>query len=311
MSASGASGAEAVAHLSGALLWALERLDTSGEQALTGSERASLLRDLRKSKLRRPDVVLRFSKDALAQAGPGSIEELNLFEQISLASMDVGEQSLLDFFMQKLSKRFAPSSSNRMDRLRGMKLESEGRFDEALELYAIVLKKSPSNMLVMKRVACVHRQKGDIAAAVAELHKILKLFSSDAATWLELSEIHLGRGEYAEGAHCLEELVMLDPECAHYHARLADTYYTIGGSEHLLLARKHYTMSLNRQHGIVNLRALYGLMAACRALQQLTDLPAAQKDLTKALFDFAKDTVVEVKVSGVGGRRPPTFIATL
>jgi len=287
------------------LLRALERLD----QGQSVGDKVSLLRDLRRSKLRRPDVVLKLADGARAQATRGSVEELNLFEQVSLASMDLGETSLLAQFMQLLAARVgggieatasssAPSSSSRLDRLRGMKLESEGKFGEAIELYAEVLKKNPSNMLVMKRIACVYRQQGQIQEAVEELHKILKLFSSDSTTWLELSEIHLSRGEYAEAAHCLEELVMLDPDCAHVHARLADTYYTIGGAEYLLLARKHYTFSLNRQNAPINLRAHYGLVATCRALLELPDLPggAAQKDVTRALLDLGRDTAE--KMSG-------------
>ena len=42
--------------------------------------------------------------------------------------------------------------------------------------------------------------------AVNQLHKILKLFPADQAAWMELSEIHLTRAEYAAAAHCLEEV---------------------------------------------------------------------------------------------------------
>ena len=265
-------------------------------ESLSSAEKASILKDLRKTKLRRPDVVLRFGDESLGRR-PNLIEELNLLEQISLAAMDLGEAGTLEKHMEKLSKRFPVQSSCRMDRLRGMKLESEGRFQEALDIYTEVLKKNPANMLVMKRIACVYRQQGNLEKAVQELHKILKLFSSDHTTWLELSEIHLGRCEYLEAAHCLEELVLLDPECAHFHARLADVYYSIGGQEHLLSARRHYTLSLNRQTAKVNLRALYGLMAACRALSLLGDLDQFQKDLTKSLRDFAREQAGEL--SGV------------
>jgi len=282
--------------MNASVLQLLEKVD-SGVQ-LSNAEKGAIVRDLRKSKLRRPDVVLRFAEHAQERT-LGEIDELNLFEQISLASMDLGEQGMLDKFMQKLSKRFPSHSSSRMERLRGMKLESEGKFSEALALYTEVLKKNPSNMLIMKRIACIYRQQGLIQDAVNELHKILKLFSSDATTWLELSEIHLSRGEFAEAAHCLEELVMLDPDCAHFNTRLADTYYSIGGAEHLILARKHYTLSLNRQSAKVNLRALYGLMASCRALLAAEDsLEPSQRELTKTLLQFARDQVDELCGTG-------------
>lgn len=278
----------------GALLKLLAKLDRG--ESLASAEKGSILKDLRKTKLRRPDVVLRFGDESLGRR-PNEIEELNLLEQISLAAMDLGEAGTLEKHIEKLSKRFPAQSSCRMDRLRGMKLESEGKFQEALDIYTEVLKKNPANMLIMKRIACVHRQQGNLEKAVQQLHSILKLFSSDHTTWLELSEIHLGRCEYLEAAHCLEELVLLDPECAHFHARLADVYYSIGGQEHLLSARRHYTLSLNRQSAKVNLRALYGLMATCRALLLLGGLDQFQKELTKSLRDFAR--VQADELSGV------------
>ena len=273
------------------LLALLSKADAGEDIGRQG--KASILRELRKSKLRRPDVVLKFQKDALANK-TGEADELNLLEQISLAAMDVGEGELASSCIDKLSRRF--KTSVRVDRLKGMKLESEGKYDQALELYTEVLKTSPSNLLVMKRIVCVYRQQGKIAEAVEQLHKILKLFASDGNTWNELAEIHISRGEYVEAAHCLEEVLLLDPECAHAHARLADTYYTIGDQEHLLLARKHYTMSLNRQNAQVNLRALYGLMASCRALLALPapGVDASQKELCSAMLEQCRESVSDV-----------------
>ena len=49
--------------------------------------------------------------------------------------MDLGEKSILEQFIKQLAKRF--HSSNRMERLKGMKLESEGKFTEALDVYWI------------------------------------------------------------------------------------------------------------------------------------------------------------------------------
>jgi hypothetical protein len=49
---------------------------------------------------------------------------------------------------------------------------------------------------------------------------------------------------------------MLKPSSAVYHNRLADVYYSIGDEEHLRLARKHYTLSLNQQAAEINVRVL-------------------------------------------------------
>jgi hypothetical protein len=74
---------------------------------------------------------------------------------------------------------------------------------------------------------------------------------------------------------------------AHFHTRLAEAYYTqgkgyrpyvspmsmlrnfdhlLGGYDHLVLARKHYSSSLTMLAPEVNLRALYGLVYVCRAI---------------------------------------------
>ena len=49
---------------------------------------------------------------------------------------------------------------------------------------------------------------------------------------------------------------MLKPSSAVYHNRLADVYYSIGDEEHVRLARKHYTLSLNQQAPEINVRLL-------------------------------------------------------
>jgi hypothetical protein len=49
--------------------------------------------------------------------------------------------------------------------------------------------------------------------------------------------------------------------------------HVIGGTENYLRARRHYTISLNRQGPQINLRALYGLMAACKKLDPVFHVP--------------------------------------
>lgn len=252
------------------------------------------MRDLRKSKARRPDLVVKFRGAALDSA-KGEMEQLNLFEQIVIAALDLREEGILEIFLQKLLKRFAQSS--RVDRLRGMRCEAQGRFEEALAIYAELLKANPSNMLVMKRKVCVYRVQGRIKEAVEEMHRILKLFASDASTWFELSEVHLSRGEFSEAAHCMEELVMLDPECAHYNARLADIYYSMGTLPELQLAKKHYTLSLVRQNAPINLRALYGLNATLRGLQAAGPQNHKGDAVERELLAFSQETIDEIASS--------------
>lgn len=270
----------------------MDKADLRGQEGdLTSAEKASVLRDLRKSKARRSDLVVKYKSVALNSA-KSEMERLNLYEQIVIAALDLGETAVTETFIQKLIKRFA--SSSRVERLKGMKCEAEGKFDMALAIYADQLKINPSNMLVMKRKVCIYQAQGRIKEAVEEMHRILRLFASDASTWFELSEVHLSRGEHAEAAHCLEELVMLSPECAHYHTRLADIYYTMGSVGDLLLAKKHYTQSLTLQLAPVNLRSIYGLLATCKALQaEQHKGDAVQKELLAFSIDMVNEISAE------------------
>ncbi len=85
-------------------------------------------------------------------------------------------------------------------------------------------------------------------------------------SWLELGELYLSLSNQPAAIHCFEEMILLDPKNAHYHTRLADALYSLGGSENILLARKHYTISLTNQAPVYNIRALYSLIACCQAL---------------------------------------------
>ena len=63
-----------------------------------------------------------------------------------------------------------------------------------------------------------------------------------------------------EAAYCYEELLLSEPENFRFYTSVAEIYYTLGGKDNFLLARKYYSHSLllNKDQ---NLRSLYGLHA--------------------------------------------------
>lgn len=195
------------------------------------------------------------------------LERWTVVEQVAVAALSVGDFELARECIQLLIVQFPKSF--RVKRLLAMQHEAKGEFVEALELYDAILAEQPADTATLKRKACLCRAKGDRGSAVVALNGILSGSSGamgDASTWMELAEIYLENSEHAEAAYCLEELVLLDPHNCHHHNRLADVYYTIGGVESLLRARKHYTMSLNYQSAESNYRALIGLIYTCQAL---------------------------------------------
>ena len=128
---------------------------------------------------------------------------------------------------------------------------------------------------------------------------------------------------------------MLDHMHSSNHTRLADVYYTLGnitdnrdspataskelaafGSggalhsgngeltsmDYLLLARKHYTLGLDRQGPAVNLQGVYGLLAAAKAIESRLVAgtgvvpPAASHavEVNLALLKFAQEHVTKL-----------------
>lgn len=184
-----------------------------------------------------------------------------------IAALEFGDIDLVDQCSKQLCKKFP--GSVRVRRLLGMQYEYNGEYNLALDLYDTLLAENPSNLLVLKRKVCAYKSKGDLKAAVLEIHKILKIIYGDQGLWLELADIHMSMGDYQEASFCMEELVLQDPHNAAFNSRLADLYYTLGGFDYYMKSRKHYTMSLNLQCPRLNLRALYGLISAAKGVENL------------------------------------------
>ncbi|KAJ1381651.1 hypothetical protein B484DRAFT_460311, partial [Ochromonadaceae sp. CCMP2298] len=221
-----------------------------------------LMKELRKSKLRRPDIVYDNWEPVLyAESGN---EMWNLYEQLCVAALDYGDVKLADECITLLLNKF-PNSA-RVVRLLGLKKEQCGDYEEALEVYSGLLATNPANLMVLKRKVCVYKAMGDVKGEIEEINSLLKQYPSEAASWQELGEIYLSMCDNAAAAHCFQELVLLAPISAPAHTRLADAYYAVGDLDALVLSRKHYSISLTNQAPRHNLRALYGLIYACNAV---------------------------------------------
>lgn len=223
-----------------------------------------MLKALRKSKIRRPDVIVKYA--SLLVSGSNSQEVWNAYEAIVVAALDVGDIAMATDYLVKLQSKFPKSS--RVQRLVAMKFEATGEFSKAIELYDKLLAENPGNILAMKRKATVRRSQGQLAEAVAALHEIIRLYPADAGVWIELCDIHLSQSDIQSAAFCMEEYILMEPTSAPAHARLADCYYSLGGYENLVKSRKHYALSLDFQGPASNLRALYGIIKASTGVSQ-------------------------------------------
>jgi len=250
---------------------------------------------LRKNNVNRSDLVVKYGPKVIQQS-----KELELFaitEQVCIAALCVGNTSLVDSCINKLLAQFP--NSVRVKKLVGMQKEMNKDFTAALEIYDSILVTAPADLGVIKRKICVYKASCEKSKAIKLLLDILNaavptpaavpggdavakdgektpsvpevkfsptlaLAVSDLSSWVELAELYTENGDYSEAVYCVEECIMLDPHNAWYHVKAADLYYSIGGIDAYIRARKHYTMALNFQSCKHNKRGLFGMIYACR-----------------------------------------------
>ena len=212
-------------------------------------------------------------------------EQLQLYEQMFLASLDMKMDDKANTYLDKLSRQL--SDCGRVQRLKGMQLEAKGDYDGAIALYDRLLQENPANISVLQRTAATYKAQGNFNEALSELNKIVELNSADATVWNEIADIHIRLSNYDEAAFCLEEVVLLDPNNHLTQSKLGDLYYSmgngfypfvdylprsIGGLNNFLKARRHYTASLNILKGKLNVRALYALSLCCQNIAEEAQL---------------------------------------
>jgi ER membrane protein complex subunit 2 len=263
-----------------------------------------LFSKLRKSKISRPDIIAKEGKGLIAYSSSSSSGEIwSICEQVMIAALEIGDDDLVEFCKARLVAKFdvkkaGEAKSSRLERLMGMEYEAKGNFDAALGIYHELLKENPANLFVMKRKACALKGKGQMDEAIQALNDIITLYYQDQQTWTELAEIYIEVGDFSSAAFALEELIIISPLTVAYHTRLAEVLYSIGGVPSLIKARKHYAFSLNTQGSALNKRALFGIIATCKAI--LDETPAAEKktlesQITTEMLEWARTSLLEQK----------------
>lgn len=251
----------------------------------------ALMRGIKKHKIRRSDLVVKYGMQAI-RASTKESEVWSFYEQLAIAAMDVGEYILARSCLQSLKVKFP--NSGRVSLLEGMLDEARGDFGDALIIYNKLLEANPANLLAMKRKVCICKANGEYLQAIELLNKLLETYSSDTTSWLELTELYIAQSDYTSAAFCLEETILLTPTWTPFHIRLAEVYFTLGGQDGLLKARRHYTLALSMKGGFPGLRrTLYGLIATCRGLlaikkhQSSSDGPVTEALLQTTFTELA------------------------
>ncbi|KAI9298812.1 TPR-like protein [Neoconidiobolus thromboides FSU 785] len=207
-----------------------------------------------------------------------------IYEQVITAAIDLGELDFAKELLLKVGQKFPDSA--RFTRLCGMSLEGEGRFEEAILLYNNLLNDIETHLPTLKRRIAINKTVGNIKETIIGLNDYLKLNPMDMEAWKELSNIYIDDNKYLEASHCIEELILFEPQNFIYHLKYAEILYTL---EHFHLALKSYckVVELSKNH----LRGFYGIKMCVKKL--LNSKEPKDSKLLKDLDILAVKQIIE------------------
>ena len=270
-----------------------------------------VLRFLRVHQLRKPSVTLEHAQallgpdlDQTNNTRIDALSRLAILEQVCLAAVDNQQPDLANLALLRL-KELSPESSAtaapgtksstmkdsaRFRCLLGRCLEATEDYEGAKRLYNDLLKENPANLMALKRLYCVLRaqqqqqqskeETTDSSPSITSemvmeaLNNYLQQNYSDIAGWYELAHYRLDAlGDYKGAAYALEEVLLSVPSDTKIHVELAECYATVGGTDNLLLARKHFAQALELNS--TSKRAQFGLIASANAY--LCEMEASNK----------------------------------
>ncbi|XP_038051353.1 ER membrane protein complex subunit 2-like [Patiria miniata] len=243
--------------------------------AISWEDARDQLKKWREESARRSAETLELGEFVLTNHRGLGDEVWAVHEQVCIAALDVGDIAEASSAIDALKAQFP--QSKRVKRLQGMKLEAQGRFDDAKLVYEELLKEDSSNAMIRKRLVAIFKAQDRIPDAIKELMKYLESFMADHEAWLELSELYIQEQHYSKAAFCLEELIMSNPHNHLFHQKYAEIRYTQGGTESMEIARKYFAQAVKLNSN--NIRALYGLFLAA------THLASSQKGTAKSKKD--------------------------
>lgn len=226
------------------------------------SAAVEFLQAVRVHKIRRPELVLLHGGKVLQ----GSHRKLGsdvwtILEQVFNAAIELGDDRWSTYCLKKLGAQFP--NSTRVERLKGMHMESQENWADAACIYKKILAEKPEDVLAAKRLVSLQKQRGKIPEAIDFiLNKYLNTFCTDNDAWHELAEMYIGQGSYHRASFCFEEMLMTLRHSLYHILTYAELQYTLGEYD---TSRKYYSMACYLDGS--SLRALWGLWAANVALE--------------------------------------------
>eukprot|EP00002_Diphylleia_rotans_P012925 TRINITY_DN2524_c0_g1_i2.p1 TRINITY_DN2524_c0_g1~~TRINITY_DN2524_c0_g1_i2.p1 ORF type:complete len:222 (+),score=47.47 TRINITY_DN2524_c0_g1_i2:478-1143(+) len=204
---------------------------------------------------------------------------------------------------EKLHQQFP--DSRRVMRMKGMMLEAQGNYEEALRFYDDMLRSDETDVLTHKRRYCVLRARDGLDGAINALNTYLKTFMADTNAWQELADLHMTANRMSEAAYCYEELLLAAPQNYHFMNKYAEILYTSGELSNVRLARQYYIQSYEL-HSQGNTKALYGMLMCSQTLISSPDCGSEERQKSDAIATFAQKSLLSL-YKGVSSPLEPTL----
>lgn len=121
---------------------------------------------------------------------------------------------------------------------------TEGRFDEAADVYRAALDEVPDDARLWYNLSLAQAQAGDLASAIATIGFLVRLFPENVKYLRAQAAILLESGASKEACAVWEQVLTLDPFDEVVRLRLANQYFLDSEFE---LSQKHALMLYHRE----------------------------------------------------------------
>jgi tetratricopeptide (TPR) repeat protein len=141
-----------------------------------------------------------------------------LEQQITIS---VGEEYTMDIVLaQAVSEEAA---KNRF--LLGVQLYQEGKYDQAIENFEVVLKENPDFAEGHYNIGMALLRKGDPDAALARMKKAIEIKSDFLAAYFGMGQAYIEKGDYEQAISVYQKALAIKPEDAEVHLNLGILYF--------------------------------------------------------------------------------------
>lgn len=149
-------------------------------------------------------------------------------ETLLYSCLRTGDDKSAKQLIERLTTRFGPKNE-RVTALRGLYEEAtaadEKGLNAVLKAYDHGLSEDPTNLSIAKRRIALFKSMGKIDAAIQALTELLDWTPTDAEAWMELADLYLTQGRWAQSVFCLEEVLLLMPNSWMVHAKMGEVLY--------------------------------------------------------------------------------------